>query len=393
MTAPTVHPQLNALLHRSARPLILAHKHPDADAVGSVLGWCRYLRENGWPAARVLLNNAPGQTLTWLPDAPLITVADSTPQPQVEELLAWADLLFFLDFNTPKRMGDPLTALVSEAQKRNPTRPVVLIDHHPDPDLDCATLCVSEPYRSATCEVLAALIGLPGQPATDAPSAQERGGAPDSVSPSAQERGGAPVVAAPSEARIGAPAVGFLSPTAATALLTGIAGDTGLFAHNCNRPELFRITAALMEAGADKDRVTREVFRSDKIARQQLLGYILNEKIAYYPEFRTALFALSQAELDRFGLLESDIDGLVNYPLSARGIEISVFLRENHDDGVKISFRSEGHWPVNQVAREAFGGGGHLNAAGAEYNGSLQDATAIVLTQTRQMVTSILNQG
>ena len=351
MNTVTFRPELNALLEHARSPLIIAHKHPDADAVGSALGWYRVLRENGFPDTHVLLNNAPGATLQWLPGAGDIAIADKLSRPQVEELLHAADLLFFLDFNTPSRIGKPLSHWVAASQKAHPLRPVVMIDHHPDPDLACTTLCVSEPFRSATAEVLCTLLGLPGTPCAH------------------------------------------ISPQSADCLLTGIAGDTGLFAHNCNRAELFHITAALIEAGADKERITREVFRSDKIGRQQLLGYILNEKIHYCPEIKSAFFALSQAELDRFGLEDSDIDGLVNYPLSARGIEISVFMRENPSDGVKISFRSEGSWPVNKLAEEAFGGGGHLNAAGAEYRGSLEQAQSIAMEQTRLMVEAILSEA
>jgi phosphoesterase RecJ-like protein len=36
--------------------------------------------------------------------------------------------------------------------------------------------------------------------------------------------------------------------------------------------------------------------------------------------------------------------------------------------------RSNGNFPVNKVCKEYFGGGGHLNAAGGEFRGTLEEA-------------------
>ena len=54
----------------------------------------------------------------------------------------------------------------------------------------------------------------------------------------------------------------------------------------------------------------------------------------------------------------------------------SAFLREE-DGYVKVSMRSLGKFPVNELCREHFGGGGHLNAAGGEFNGTLDEAAAL----------------
>ena len=73
--------------------------------------------------------------------------------------------------------------------------------------------------------------------------------------------------------------------------------------------------------------------------------------------------------------MKGDTEGLVNIPLSIKDICFSAFLREDTEkDMIKISLRSEGTFPCNQVASEYFNGGGHLNASGGEFYGTLEEA-------------------
>ena len=82
---------------------------------------------------------------------------------------------------------------------------------------------------------------------------------------------------------------------------------------------------------------------------------------------------LSQEELDRCDFEKGETEGFVNYGLSLEGIQLSVILIENRQEGiVKMSFRSKGNFDVNQLAREHFNGGGHLNAAGGVSTTSLE---------------------
>jgi len=91
----------------------------------------------------------------------------------------------------------------------------------------------------------------------------------------------------------------------------------------------------------------------------------LNEKMKIYPEYKTALITLSLGELNRYHYKTGDTEGFVNIPLSIEGIVFSVFIKEDTDK-IKMSFRSRGTFPVNEVASSYFNGGGHLNAAGGE---------------------------
>jgi phosphoesterase RecJ-like protein len=88
---------------------------------------------------------------------------------------------------------------------------------------------------------------------------------------------------------------------------------------------------------------------------------------------KTAYTTLTQAELDQFNFVKGDTEGIVNYGLSIKGIEFSAIFIENKEDKIiKISFRSQGDFDVNQFARDYFNGGGHRNAAGGKSEESLE---------------------
>ena len=92
-----------------------------------------------------------------------------------------------------------------------------------------------------------------------------------------------------------------------------------------------------------------------------------------FPEYDAAIISLSQKELNHYHYQKGDTEGLVNVPLSMENILFSAFLREE-SNLIKISLRSKGTFPANKIASEYFNGGGHLNAAGGEFYGTLQEA-------------------
>jgi phosphoesterase RecJ-like protein len=93
------------------------------------------------------------------------------------------------------------------------------------------------------------------------------------------------------------------------------------------------------------------------------------------PQWHVAYFSLSQEELKRFNYRKGDTEGLVNYGLGMEGIEMAAIFVE-HEDIVKISFRSKGSVPVNALSKANFSGGGHTNAAGGKWDGNLAQAVS-----------------
>jgi phosphoesterase RecJ-like protein len=91
-------------------------------------------------------------------------------------------------------------------------------------------------------------------------------------------------------------------------------------------------------------------------------------------EHKTSYTSLTQAELDSFDYVKGDTEGIVNYGLSIKGIVFTAIFIENKDEKIiKISFRSQGGFDVNQFARDHFNGGGHSNAAGGRSDVSMEE--------------------
>jgi phosphoesterase RecJ-like protein len=92
------------------------------------------------------------------------------------------------------------------------------------------------------------------------------------------------------------------------------------------------------------------------------------------PEFKTSYITLTQEELNSFQYVKGDTEGIVNYGLSIKGIHFTAIFIENKDENIiKISFRSQGGFDVNQFARDHFNGGGHRNAAGGKSTVSMAE--------------------
>jgi phosphoesterase RecJ-like protein len=106
------------------------------------------------------------------------------------------------------------------------------------------------------------------------------------------------------------------------------------------------------------------------------MGYVLYEKMKIYKDKKTAMFAVTRDELNHFRYKSGDTEGFVNMPLSIKGISFSVFMREE-TNLIKISLRSTGDFPCNKFAAEYFNGGGHKNASGGEYYGTIDEAVKV----------------
>jgi phosphoesterase RecJ-like protein len=243
-----------------------------------------------------------------------------------QHILTHADLIFSLDYNISKRVGDMGTFLdKSPAQK-------ILIDHHlfPGENFD---ITVSHPEISSTSELLFRLFFQAGK-------------------------------------------YDELTQTEAECIYCGMMTDTGSFTYNSNNPEIFEIIGLLLRKNIDKDAIYSQVFDNYSEERFRLLGFTLSQRMEIYPELHSALLYLSKKDQSQFRFNKGDTEGFVNYPLSIKGILFSTFIRE--DEGlIKLSFRSQKSFPCNEFAAEFFNGGGHLNASGGEFYGAFEEATRI----------------
>ncbi|ASB50612.1 DHH family phosphoesterase [Alkalitalea saponilacus] len=305
--------RFKSFLVNAKKVLIIPHKDPDGDAIGSSLAWYNLFKENGIKGV-VVSPNEVQITLQWMPGADSIIIFSKDRNIALQEIND-CDLALYLDFNGIGRTGDlqeTLSKLVI---------PKITIDHHPYPDMDLSDVMISDTEVSSTCELSYSVMKYLN------------------LKP---------------------------SPFSATCLYTGIMTDTGMLNHNSSRPGLYHVIADLLEVGVDKDYVHQEVFHSNSLSRMRLFGHALCSKLELLADGKIAYIALSEDELKRFDYKPGDTEGLVNYPLSIDGIEVAALITEKEPGFVKISMRSRGNLPVNDFAAKYFSGGGHRNAAGGE---------------------------
>ena len=304
------------------RFVVLAHKNPDGDAVGSTLALCHYLRSIGKDAVVVLPNAFP-VFLSWMPGADDVLLYDADKE-RCDNAIAAADVLFCLDFNVLSRTGDVCPSLLSSSAKK------VLVDHHPQPS-DEFDVLVSHPEACSTCELVFRVITALG----------------------------------------GVEALNF---EMAQCIYTGMMTDTGAFAYASTRKDVYLIIAELLDKGIDKDWIYRKVFYNFSVTRMRLWGYVMYDKLKVYNKYNAALITLSHGELMRFYASKGDTEGLVNQPLQMKGMRFSCFLREEQPGKINVSLRSVDDFPCNAVAAEFFNGGGHKNASGGEVYGTMEMA-------------------
>jgi len=301
------------LLSKPNKIVITTHFKPDGDAMGSSLGLYNYLSRKGHQVTVVTPSDYP-EFLWWMEGNDKVVNFQSNPA-AATELVTSADVIFCLDFNDPARIENMQQAVSDSAAVK------ILIDHHLDPKNFC-NYTFSYPSSAATCELIYYFILAMG----------------DSK---------------------------MIDRTIAECLYTGIMTDTGSFRFPAMKPELHRVIATLMEAGARHSLLHELVYDNFSESRLRLLGYCLSRKLQVLSQYQTAFITLNEQEMNEYNFQTGDSEGIVNYGLGIKGVKLAAFFSEKQGL-VKISFRSRDDFSVKELAEQHFNGGGHKNAAGGK---------------------------
>lgn len=172
-----------------------------------------------------------------------------------------------------------------------------------------------------------------------------------------------------------------ITPEIATCLYTAVLTDTGSFMFEGTNAHTFELARELVLAGADPARCARSVYFAHSTAKVRLLGAALSNLQRQGP---LAWIWVTQEQMDKAQAKEEDCEGLVNYALAIRDIEVAVFFRELPDGRYRASLRSKGEVDVAAIA-ESFGGGGHQCASGCSLDGPLQSAVELLLSKLQNV--------
>lgn len=315
--------EIQQLLSKAKNIVITTHYNPDGDAIGSMLALYNYLVKKKYPVTCIAPNRFPG-FLNWMPGSQEIMKYEEQKQ-ECEKLLSSADVIFCLDFNDPKRVEVMTDALLKSPAVK------ILIDHHLEPK-DFCQYTFSFSTSCATCELIYHFIDQSGDKK-------------------------------------------MIDESVGECLYCGIMTDTGSFRFSSMTADTHRVIAELMESGVKNYKVHENISDDYTEERMRFLGYCLKDKLKIFPEFKTALIALSKKEMESYHNQPGDTEGVVNYALGIRGIRLAALFTER-EGKIKISFRSKGTFSAKDIAVTYFDGGGHRNAAGGSSNLSLEDTVA-----------------
>ena len=324
---------LQNLLETPKKIAIIPHRSPDGDAMGSTLALYHFLVKLNHKPVVISPNNFPS-FLAWLPGSETVLIYENDKENCIK-ILSEAELIFTLDFNALHRTGE------MEQILKQCVVPMVMIDHHQQPDT-YATFTYSDTSIGSTCEMVYNFILFLDKKA-------------------------------------------LVDKTIATCIYTGITTDSGSFRFPSTTSTTHIIVAELIDLGIENGEIHNSLFDDNSYNRLQLLGRAM-QNMKVFPNLKTSYTYLTQKELDEFHYNKGDTEGIVNYGLSIKGIHFAAIFIEHRDENIiKISFRSQGSFDVNQFSREYFSGGGHHNASG----GKSYESMKATLTKFEDLLTKI----
>jgi bifunctional oligoribonuclease and PAP phosphatase NrnA len=311
--------QLIQLLAQPQKIVITTHHKPDGDAMGSSLGLYNYLIQQGHHARVITPTDYPA-FLNWMPgNGDVIIYTENIAE--CDKLIAEANIIFCLDFNALSRINE-MGERVGESNACK-----VMIDHHLEP-ADFDDYRYWDINACATAQLVYKFI--------------------------VSELGNAQLINA----------------DVATCLYTGIMTDSASFRLPNTTSAVHRIAADLIDLGAVNWRIHELVYSDSSEDRLHFLGHCLVNRMEVYHDYNTAVIAVDKNDLEKYNVQTGDTEGVVNYALSISGVRLAAFIVERRDK-VKLSLRSKGEFPANDICKKYFNGGGHRNAAGGTSTDSL----------------------
>lgn len=331
--------EIFALIEQPKNIVITFHQKPDADAMGSGLGLYHFLIQFGHTVTVISPTNWPA-FLSWMPGVKKVLDFEMQTD-KAHSVLKQAEWIFCLDFNVLNRTKkmEPVLATFPGIK--------ILIDHHQQPQVDAFDYGISDENKSSTAEMVYDFIIESGH----------------------SEK---------------------INNEVAECLYAGVMTDTGSFRFNSTSSGVHRMIADLKDKGLQHSQIHENLFDNFLEGRFRFFGNILLNRMEVFYEYNTALIAIPQADLIKFNVKTGDTEGLVNFPLSIKGIRLAAVIIDRGDER-KSSFRSKEGFDVNTFARKYFNGGGHFNAAGGRNTESLEEVVQkfkIAIKENKNQLTS-----
>ncbi len=304
--------------------LVVSHVQPDGDAVSStlVVGWLLSCLGKKY----VMVNEGPiPKRMEYLWQSEHIVDLSQTPLSESHKFVICVDCADF------KRTGKSSLHFSEDARILN-------IDHHPTNDA-YGEVNLIIPNAAATVEILYDLIRFMKLE---------------------------------------------MNQSVATAIYTGLLTDTGGFRYSSTTPKVMAAASTLLEYGVDGPGLSELLLEQMTLPQLRLLTRALNE-LQISEDGKISWVSLNDNDMKMTGAIHEDLEGIVNYPRNIQGVEVGLLFKVINENAVKVSMRSAGLVDVANVA-QSFGGGGHVRAAGARIEGTLEEIVPRVIEQVKKQL-------
>jgi phosphoesterase RecJ-like protein len=307
-----------ALLRGAERITTICHENPDADTLGAAIALAIAAERLG-KRAEIVSGDPPPPALAFLP-----RVDEVRRAPQLEP-----DVAVIVDAGDLARTG---TVAAEQAAWLSRAR-IANIDHHVS-NTGFGEAQLVDPSAAATCEMVALLL----------------------------------------------PELGVqLDREIATALLAGIVQDTHTFGHPNATPRTLRVAADLVEAGADLAHLNRAIYADRPYSTLALWGLIL-AGIGQRCDGRIVHASMTTAMLEETGESPTASEGFIDLLASTKTADITVLFKEVDATATRVSVRTTERADAVAIT-SAFGGGGHVRAAGCTVAAPLAEAREQLLAE------------
>ncbi len=177
---------------------------------------------------------------------------------------------------------------------------------------------------------------------------------------------------------------GLLAPERVTeeiaeCIYTGIVHDTGVFQYSCTSQRTMQIAGELMQRGIPYTRIIEETFYTKTYPQNRILGLALLKSKLHLDGQCISSF-ITAAEMREYDVLPKHFEGVVSQLRVTKGVEAAVFLYETAENSWKVSLRSKEYVDVAAIA-VAFGGGGHMRAAGCTAEGEPEEIIGRIVAE------------
>lgn len=314
---------MNETIEMSSSIGIGGHVRPDGDCIGSCLALCYYLKKK-YPDKKVdVYLEYVQDEFRFLPGS-----GDVLHEIAHSELPKY-DTFIVLDCGDLDRLG------FSEPLFHNATH-TINIDHHITNQGFCEVSHIV-PEASSTCEVLMELMDKD-----------------------------------------------MFDKELASCLYLGIVHDTGVFKHSNTTKKTMELAAELISYDVPFSKIIDETFYQKTYLQNQILGRCLLESFMVL-DGACILAYVKKETMDFYGAGAKDLDGVIDQMRITKGVEVAILIHELAPQKYKVSMRSNHDVDVSKVAK-AFGGGGHVKAAGCTMSGTIYDVINNITVHIEQQL-------